>query len=198
MALKLRVIATVVIGSWGCASSQLTIERQGEARAIIYDLKDLSDPVKELPQGKIELGPSEYQGKAIKVFRSSEKSLYIAFIDPESANNLIRINVDNPEIFGIEAEVVTNTKGADENRNYDMILRSYQAVLEKNFEEARKLSSQLIEVKPRLAAPHILQGMAYYFEGDRTRALASYKQALALDPANADLKDTIQKLNDEG
>lgn len=179
---------------YGCATPTVVVTRQGDAKMAVHSLDNLTAVESEVEQNQLELPLADLRGKAVRIYREPDKAVYIAFVDPKNSTTNLIFDANNKQLFG---ESKTPEKKINENRGYDMLLRAYQLVLEKKYDEARKLATTLSSLKPKIAAPHIIEGMSWYYEGDRTKALASYRQALALDPANADLSQTISKLANE-
>jgi Flp pilus assembly protein TadD len=64
--------------------------------------------------------------------------------------------------------------------------------------EAEALIAELSATDAKDPAPHVLRGVLLERRGDRAGALASYREALAIDPRDFDAKRGVDRITARG
>ncbi len=80
----------------------------------------------------------------------------------------------------------------DINESYRLLMKSYQALASKKCSLAKTIAKKLSEIKPRLASPLIISGLASLEQGNNEEALAAFSKAKSLDPKDADIDKLLK------
>jgi hypothetical protein len=83
-------------------------------------------------------------------------------------------------------------KRALSNRVGRFLLDAYAELIAGNHTEVRSITAEISKIDKDMATPHILTGLSYLEEGNRSGALSSFKKAQALDPYDPKVKELFE------
>jgi tetratricopeptide (TPR) repeat protein len=186
---KILMISAILTLGYGCASKTLTLISNEKANVSLVDYDDQAgegDLIGETPVA-IEVGKLKRQ--YIRVWGEEIHPQFWVVRPLEDAKTEITLRLDRKDDAGADDATV---RLQEMNRSFRMLMRAYKALTAKDLETAREISKQINQLQPDIAAPHIITGLSFLAEGNKSKARASFLKAKNLDPEDRDLEELLR------
>ena len=175
-----------------CVNKKLTIESSEKLTVSTVNSNALGGPGKALGTTPVTIALDTVQNEIIKIEGEGKLPQYIFITDlvgEETTANIDLLNDGQVAADDQDKEVATA------NLTHRLLLQAYQALTKDDYTTAKKLATKITEIQPRIAAPLIIQGIAFMQEGNMREARASLQEAKALDPEDNDIDQLLKILN---
>lgn len=184
---KLLAIAALCSGAYSCRHSLIRIESSDNAKVDIVEWDNLNGIGIAKGNVPVEFPREEVESKVLRVSGKGKLPLHVYMFEPKGEIIVTKIQLD---------DVPTKSSSDDEeNLIFRLLIRSYQELTKKNWNESIALAEQMSKLRPKLAAPHILIGMALLKNGRADEARNSLVKARALDPSDPIINEMIESSN---
>jgi len=175
--------------SGGCATQTLTLVSNEKANISLVDYDDQTgegDLVGETPVA-IEVGKLKRQ--YIRVWGEGLHPQFWVVKPLDDAKTEITLRLDRKEDSG-ESDAAARLQ--ELNRSFRMLMRAYKALTSKDLETSREISKQINQLQPDVAAPHIITGLSFLAEGNKSKARAAFLKAKNMDPEDRDIEELLR------
>lgn len=187
----------------GCASKTIAFSANEKATLSLVSFEDAGGQgtvVGDLPQ-TVEV--DDMDGKMAKVWGKGVVPQY--WVLREVLGNETKVvlrlektkNADDDEAEkkpqNGEPEKNAGDKTVSSNLPYRLLMRAYTALANRQWKVARELAAEMNKIEGKIAAPHVITGIAYLQEGTKTDARAAFERAKAIDPEDKEI-DKLMKL----
>lgn len=196
----------------GCSTRLITIESNPGSTISLVSPASIDSVGELVGKDKAELKVDKIGNKFIKISAPKKIDQIIVITDSLGANTKFNIalkdfpepekSAQQPNNDPPKSEPKSKDKNDEkkaEAQDYKLInlssrllLRSYQALVKGNFNQAIDLADKLSQISPRAAAPHIITGLSALKQGNKNLAQSSFSKAKALDPEDTDLDKLLE------
>ncbi len=152
----------------------------------LVPLQNIQSSGKTLPN-PVTFDSSLLRNSALKVSAPGKATLF--WIAPTTPGQGAEIKIK--ELQGC-SEKENKAAGTFQNRPIRILIKAYQALFARDLGVARDLAAKVAELEPNLAAPHIIIGLAFNYEGQKEQARVSFNRAAALDPEDAEIGQLVR------
>ena len=195
--LRCRVVgvAFLVFPNLACVTRVVNFRTTGPGQVSVLESGKLDAPADPLGNTPLTVEVDKLAGKVVKITQPGAAPVYwvvsdlvaertdanIAFVADGSASN----NSDQDGAAGINSK-------ATANRVVRLLLKSYQSLASKRFNEAKELAKQAAAIDPQVAGPHVIEGLVYFQEGKTPEARTALLKAKVLDPEDKDIDELLE------
>ncbi|MEY2988315.1 MAG: hypothetical protein RJB13_1836 [Pseudomonadota bacterium] len=183
--------------SISCATLEITTEPAGAEIVAVSAAGGVASPLGKSPvlldSGKI--AELLKQGPAI-IRATAEGFETTHLLVPTSLRGEVKASVTLKKVASDKAADAPEKK-ADLNALIRNILDAERSIIEKRFDDAKRLATKIREDFPALAISYFLEGSVYFKQGDRAAALASMNRGLELDPDDVVTKKFVEQFGKE-
>lgn len=189
------IVLTLVL-LWGCsASTVLTVVADSKTDMYLLDLKDLEGAGTLMGETPVEIEYDKVKGRAIRLERKNTDPQFWYFLDNDADAIRIETKLTAKPVSETNAakadKSATGETDTNSNTPYRLLMLSYVALSQNRLEDALQNSAQLEKIRPHIAAPHIIRGLTYLQQQNKTEALKSFEMAKSLDPSDASIDSLI-------
>ncbi len=180
------------VSSFGCASKTLTLVSNEKANISLVDYDDQAGEGDLVGETPVAIEVDKLKRQYLRVWG---EGLYPQFwvIKPlEDSKTEITLRMERKEESG---QGDAAGKIQEMNRSFRMLMRAYKALTAKDLETSREISKQINQLQPDLAAPHIITGLSFLAEGNKSKARAAFLKAKNLDPEDRDIEELLRLSN---
>lgn len=189
---KFRILA-LILGlinlSFACATKTLTLVSNEKANVSLVDYDDQAGEGDLLGETPVSIELDKLKRQYLRIWGEGLYSQYWVVKALEDSKTEITLRMDRKEETG-QADAAG--KIAEMNRSFRMLMRAYKALTSKDLESAREISKQINQLQPDIAAPHIITGLSYLAESNKSKARAAFQKAKNLDPEDRDIEELLR------
>lgn len=185
------IFAGCILQIQGCATPTLTVVSNEKANLSLVDFEDSNGEGELIGQTPATIDLEKFEKKYIRVWGEGIQSQYWVVSPLEQDKNELSLRIEKRE----EPEEPEDLSLVI-NQYFRMLMRSYKALTAKRYETARDLAKQLNRAVPEAAAPHLITGLSYLGEGEKSKARTSFLKAKNLDPEDKDIESLLNIAKD--
>jgi tetratricopeptide (TPR) repeat protein len=176
----------------GCATKTLTLVSNEKANISLVDYDDQAGEGDLVGETPVAIEVDKLKRQYIRVWGEGIHPQFWVVKPLEDSKTEITLRLDRKEDTG-ESDAALRLQ--ELNRSFRMMMRAYKALTAKDLETAREISKQINQLQPDVAAPHIITGLSFLAEGNKSKARASFLKAKNLDPEDRDLEELLRLSN---
>jgi len=176
----------------GCATKTLTLVSNEKANISLVDYDDQAGEGDLVGETPVAIEVDKLKRQYLRVWG---EGLYPQFwvIKPlEDSKTEITLRMERKDDAG---DADATAKAQELNRSFRMLMRAYKALTSKDLETSREISKQINQLQPDAAAPHIITGLSFLAEGNKSKARAAFLKAKNLDPEDRDIEELLRLSN---
>lgn len=179
-----RVVLLASLLGASCAHPSVRIEAGQDAKVDLIDSAAPNAVGTSKGKTPVDIASDELRGRVIRVSSPDKVPAYLYFADLTGEKVVAKIQLaDLPAV---------SQKIVDDNLVFRMILRAYQELTANRADAAVQLAQKAADLRPNIAAPYIIKGMAELQRGAKVEAKRNFNQAEALDPADPRIKELVE------
>ena len=184
-----------------CQSNTITFKPKkiGEPiDAAVMNFGDMSAEPK--PSGKLpqSFPAKQLSGKVVRLSQKGQQHQFWFFPELGGTDSVALVQMEmrlNGEKDGNPSDKIGEAKAVfakHKNLISRLIMKSYQAMTEKDYKTAIELADQASKIDPELAAPLVLKGLSHMASGEKEGAVSALTQAASLDPDDQSITELLK------
>jgi tetratricopeptide (TPR) repeat protein len=189
---KILMISATLAFGYGCASKTLTLVSNEKANVSLVDYDDQAGEGDLIGETPVAIEVDKLKRQYIRVWGEEIHPQFWVVRPLDDAKTEITLRLDRRDDAGADDAAL---RLQEMNRSFRMLMRAYKALTAKDLETAREISKQINQLQPDIAAPHIITGLSFLAEGNKSKARASFLKAKNLDPEDRDLEELLRLSN---
>lgn len=196
-------LATItILGSvlTSCQSGQLSLTAEEPVNVAVVDLIDSGSAGQDIGKTPLTLPLNDYIGKGLR-FTKEGRQTQVWVIVPAGLDAMeakIDLNNTGEQVPSAASASNLSTMPSAQlnniNRLMRMVMSSYQALSQKNYDLAKTLAQKAKSLYPQFASPLILEAMANIEQGKTSEATKLLEQAQILDSEDRNISLLIEAL----
>ena len=177
--------------SFGMAAAQdaakPTVDPASSQDEIKQFCTNIADPARDQRYLLQKQELDKLQGKVVKITQAGKEPAYWFAAETAGAKTNATIKLHDAATAHA-GDDHADAKVSANNLVFRLLMRAYKALSGRKFQAARELAGQAGTLDPRLAAPQLIKGLAFYQEGNVPEARAALAKAQADNDAIAALR----------
>ena len=175
-------------------TSTVRFETKAKATLSVVEWGQLDRQGKELGETPQDVEIDEIKDKVLKIEAPGKTPQYWVFTEKGGEEFEAKLTLtDIGESSGTGSGKGGGVGGGgastfDINETHRLLMKSYQSLASGDLTAATAFAKKLNEIEPRLAAPHIIIGLAAIQKGEKDTARLSFDKAKTLDPKDGDIE----------
>ena len=179
-----------------CQSNTITFKAKKVGEPIEAAVMNFGDMAAEpKPSGKLpqSFPARQLSGKVVRLSQKGQQYQFWFFPELGGTDSVALVQMDLKQAGEKDGPVSDKALFAKhKNLISRLIMKSYQAMTEKDYKTAIELAEQASKIDPELAAPLVLKGLAYMASGEKASAVGALTQAVSLDPEDQSIAELLK------
>lgn len=179
---------------FGCASLEISTEPAGADITVISSAGGNALSLGKSPVllGSDRISEITKQGPAI-IRAAAEGYEATHLLVPTSLRGELKASLSLKKV-AVSKDDNAEKKESDLNPLIRNILDAERSIIEKRYDDAKRIAVKIREAFPSLAISYFLEGSVYFKQGDSSAAIASLNRGLELDPDDVVTRKFVEQI----